>query len=231
MISISYAILTHNEDESLEKLLTILTAYRDEVDEIVIVDDYSDNENTKSILQSYQNIDRIQIKQRKLQNNFAQQKNYLNSLCRGDYIFNLDADEIPAANLLSNLKQIIVTHPEIELFFVPRINTVSGITDKFITKWSWTINEQKWLNWPDYQARIYKNKSRIQWKHRVHEILTGYDNYLYLPQDINYALVHKKTIEKQIKQNNFYRKLGYIHILFKLISYLKYIFGKTSASP
>ena len=49
-MKISYSILTHNEDESLQRLLEFLVKHKDEEDEIVILDDYSDNEKTKEIL-------------------------------------------------------------------------------------------------------------------------------------------------------------------------------------
>ena len=42
--------MVHNEDESLEKLLQFLITHKQPEDEIVILDDYSDNEKTKAIL-------------------------------------------------------------------------------------------------------------------------------------------------------------------------------------
>ena len=48
-MKISYSILTHNETTTLEKLLKFLIKYKQPQDEIVILDDYSDNEKTKAI--------------------------------------------------------------------------------------------------------------------------------------------------------------------------------------
>ena len=45
--SISYSILTHNETDSLLKLIEFLVDYKDDEDEIVILDDYSENKETK----------------------------------------------------------------------------------------------------------------------------------------------------------------------------------------
>ena len=58
----------------------------------------------------------------------------------------------------------------------PGVNTVEGLEDKHIQKWRWSINELGWINWPDYQWRIWKNKPEIKWKNKVHEVLDGYKN-------------------------------------------------------
>ncbi len=55
MTSISYSILTHNETDTLEALLDTLVKYKDAEDEIVIVDDYS-NEDTIEIIETYSSI-------------------------------------------------------------------------------------------------------------------------------------------------------------------------------
>ena len=94
-MKISYSILTHNEDKSLQKLLEFLVKHKDEEDEIVILDDYSDNEKTKEILDTMCSIHGITFEQRHLLKDFAKQKNHLKNMCSGDYIFNLDADELP----------------------------------------------------------------------------------------------------------------------------------------
>ena len=46
-MKISYSILTHNETDSLLELIHFIMEHKDEEDEIVILDDYSDNEKTK----------------------------------------------------------------------------------------------------------------------------------------------------------------------------------------
>ena len=52
-MKISYSMLVHNEDKTLEKLLRCLVKWKHEDDEIVILDDYSVNEKTKQILHLY----------------------------------------------------------------------------------------------------------------------------------------------------------------------------------
>ena len=94
-MKISYSILTHNEKGSLIKLIDFLVEHKDEEDEIVILDDYSDDEKTKEILDTMCSIHDIKFEQRNLNKNYSEQKNYLKEMCTGDYIFNLDADELP----------------------------------------------------------------------------------------------------------------------------------------
>ena len=204
MIKISYAITTHNETDSLDKLLSFLIEYKDEEDEIVILDDYSDNETTKQILDGYVSIYDIKYEQRHLFNDFAGQKNHLKNMCSGDYIFNIDADELPHNQLMKNLKSIIEINPTVDLYWVPRINTVEGITQEHILAWNWSVDEFGRVNFPDWQGRIWRNRPNIKWEKPVHETLTGYKEYSHLPAQEEFAIYHPKTIDKQEQQNKFY---------------------------
>jgi len=205
-MKISYSILTHNETKSLLKLIDFLVGHKDEEDEIVILDDYSDNEETKKIFDVTVPVYDIKFEQRHLLKNFAGQKNYLRRMCGGDYIFNLDADELPKLHLIRNIKSIIEMNSTIDLFWIPRINTVDGLTQEHINKWGWNVNESGWVNFPDFQGRIHRNRPNIRWKNPVHEVMEGYNEYSFLPAEKEYCIVHHKLIEKQEKQNEFYRE-------------------------
>jgi glycosyltransferase involved in cell wall biosynthesis len=204
-MKISYSILTHNETDSLKKLLQFLVQHKDKEDEIVILDDYSDNEKTKEILDTMCSIHEIKFEQRSLNKDFSSQKNYLKRMCTGDYVFNLDADELPNEFLILNLKTILEANPTVDLFWVPRVNTVDGITQEHINKWGWNVNEKGWVNFPDYQGRIWKNRPNIKWENSVHEILVGHNEHTYLPAEEEFSFYHPKDIDKQEKQNNFYQ--------------------------
>ena len=199
--------MTHNEDESLQKLLEFLVKYKDEEDEIVILDDYSDNPKTKEILDVMTSMHEMTFEQRHLLKDYASQKNHLKNMCTGDYIFNLDADEMPHKQLMKNIKPILESNPTIDLYWVPRVNTVDGITQEHIDKWRWQVNENGWVNWPDYQGRIWRNRPNIMWKNKVHEVLTGYKEHTYLPQEEEFCFYHPKEIKRQEKQNQFYNTL------------------------
>tara|TARA_Y100000004_G_scaffold146193_1_gene167002 strand:- start:8 stop:628 length:621 start_codon:yes stop_codon:yes gene_type:complete len=206
-MKLSYSTLTHNETDSLLDLIEFLVKHKDEEDEIVILDDYSDNPKTKEILDTMCSIHDIKFEQRHLLKDFAGQKNHLKNMCTGDYIFNLDADELPNLNLMKNIKGILEANPTIDLYWVPRVNTVEGLTENHIKAWGWQVNEKGWVNWPDYQGRIWRNRPNIMWKNKVHEVLTGYKEHTYLPTDEDYCFYHPKEIERQEKQNEFYNKI------------------------
>ena len=203
---ISYAITTHNETEEINRLLEFLVHKTDLEDEIVILDDYS-NEKTQEVFTSWQaqygDKKTIRVEQRKLNKNFAEQKNYLTSMCKGDYIFNIDADEIPHPILISQIKQILEIN-DVDLVWVPRVNTVKGLTDEHIKKWGWNVSEKGWVNYPDYQARVYRNAEHIKWIKPVHERIDGHTSYSHFPPQEELSLYHHKEIKKQEQQNKMY---------------------------
>ena len=203
-MKISYSLLTHNEGESILKLINFLVKHKDEEDEIVILDDFSDDEKTKEILDTMCSIYEIKFEQRHLNKDYASQKNHLKKMCTGDYIFNLDADELPHKQLITNIKPILESNPTIDLYWVPRVNTVEGLTQDHIQQWGWNVNEKGWVNWPDYQGRIWRNRPNILWKNKVHEVLTGYREHTYLPTEEEFCFYHPKDIDRQETQNNFY---------------------------
>ena len=94
-------------------------------------------------------------------------KNALTEACLGDYIFQIDADEVPNLYLIQCLPLLLEAN-DIEVLRVPRINTVKGITQEHIQKWGWNVNENGWVNWPDYQTRIYRKSPEIKWVNKVH---------------------------------------------------------------
>jgi hypothetical protein len=138
---------------------------------------------------------------------FANWKNKLTEYCNGDYIFQIDADEIPNISLIENLPTILESNPNNEVYLVPRVNTVAGIMPEHLKKWNWQLNDKGWINWPDYQWRIWKNKPEIKWVNKVHERLEGFNTYAALPSQEELALYHPKSIHRQEKQNEFYSTL------------------------
>jgi glycosyltransferase involved in cell wall biosynthesis len=206
-MKISYAILTHNEGAYIEKLLSFLSSKKRDEDEIVVVDDYSTDELTKAILEEHEAMGNVRLIKNELKNNFARQKNFLTTQCKGDYIFQIDADEMLSEELIENLPDILASNPENEVYLVPRINTVDGLTQEHVIKWGWNVDMNGFINFPDYQWRIYKNDPKIVWINKVHERLSGFKTYAALPEYMEYCILHHKTIDRQETQNNFYDKL------------------------
>jgi glycosyltransferase involved in cell wall biosynthesis len=198
--------LTHNETDSLEKLLRFLVKWKDEGDEIVILDDFSDNQKTKELLDFYVSAHDIVFEQRNLLGDYSGQKNYLKSMCSGDYSFNLDADEMITRWFIKNVHSILEENP-IDLFFLPRINTVEGLTQEHVRYWGWSVNEEGWVNFPDWQGRLFKNRPNIKWEKPVHEMIAGFQTYAHLPTEKPFCIRHHKTIDKQEQQNKFYREM------------------------
>lgn len=210
-MQISYGITVHNEAEELNRLLEILIHKTDAEDEIVICDDYSD-EKTQEVITSWvqqyghEDMKTIKVYQRKLNGDFAAQKNSVIENSSGDYVFHFDADEYPHEVLLAQIKQIVEMN-DVDLIWVPRVNTVDGLTEEWIQKWGWRVSEKDWVNYPDYQARVFRKADGIRWTGKVHEIIQGGKTYAHLPPHEELSLYHPKTIEKQIKQNEFYENI------------------------
>lgn len=203
-MKISYAILTHNEGEYIEKLLSLLTTNKRPQDEIVVVDDFSKDELTKQILEKYKN--QITLNYRTFDGDHTQ-KNYLNSLCQGDYILQLDADELVHKELIDILPTLLEDNNEIDLFIMPRINTVEGLTQEWAQKWRWSVNENGWVNFPDWQMRLYRNCDWVKWDGLLHSKIEGYKTYVLLPTEEAYCILHPKQLDRQIEQNNLYDKI------------------------
>ena len=205
-MKISYGITVHNEADELNKLLPILIHKTDKEDEIVICDDYSDDE-TQFVIQSwtqqYGHTKTIKVYQRKLDGNFSAQKNSVIEKSTGDYIFHIDADEYPHETLLQQLKQILEMN-DVDLVWIPRVNTIEGMTQEHIQKWNWRVTQKGWVNYPDYQARVFRKNDTIRWRRPLHEVITGCKTYAHLPPQEELSLYHPKTIEKQEHQNMFY---------------------------
>jgi GT2 family glycosyltransferase len=207
-MKISYAITVCDELEEIKHLLDFLLQHKREKDEIVVLfDDSNSTKEMETLLHLYRNTKYIILYIDYFGGHFADWKNKLTSLCSGDYIFQIDADEIPNEYLIKSLPEILETNPSVETYVVPRVNTVEGLTLEHITKWGWHVNENGWVNWPDYQWRIYKNAPEIKWKNKVHEIIEGYKTIAQLPADEDLALYHPKTIQRQEKQNSYYNTL------------------------
>jgi hypothetical protein len=207
-MKISYAVTVCNEIVEIQRLVSFLLEYKRFEDEIVIL--YDSKGGTKLVeeyLRSHSVNGEFTWHSGEFEGHFANWKNKLTSYCSGDYIFQIDADEIPNEVLLSNLKGIIENNPDNEVFLVPRINTVEGLTQEHTTKWRWNIDDEGRVNWPDYQWRIWKNKPEIKWANKVHERLEGFKTYALLPALHDLALVHPKTIKRQEKQNAYYDTL------------------------
>ena len=207
-MKISYAITVCNEFVEIQKLVLFLLKHKRDKDEIVILYDYKNGDKgVEEFLRSHSVNSEFIWHKGEFNHHFADWKNHLTDLCTGDFIFQIDADEIPNKQLIYSLPEILKGNPNNEVYLVPRVNTVEGLTNEHIQKWRWNVNERGWVNWPDNQWRIWKKKDEIKWKNKVHEVLEGHKTYAALPPMEELALYHPKTIDRQVKQNEYYNTL------------------------
>lgn len=214
MKTISYAITCCNELKELQRLANQIVGFMGPDDELVIQQDCTnlDTDVMTSQTKAYISaillpIANVRYLQFNLEKDFATFKNNLKSNCKKDYIVFLDADEYLSDNLMEHIRVIVENNP-VDVFLVPRMNTVEGLTQEHINKWGWRVNEDSLINWPDFQMRIVANKDHLKWKNKVHEVIDGYTTLSQFPIDnYDWCLIHPKTIEKQEQQNEFYSKL------------------------
>ena len=208
-MKISYGITVHNESDELNRLLEILIHKTDKEDEIVICVD-GDDDGVRFVLDSwtaqYSHVKMIKVYQRALNKDFSAQKNSVIENSTGDYVFHIDADEYPNEILLSQIKEILNMNDGIDLIWIPRVNTINGLRMEHIQRWGWKVDKQGWVNYPDYQPRLFRNDKNIRWERPLHELIRGCKTYSHLPPQEELSLYHPKTIEKQEKQNMFYNQ-------------------------
>jgi hypothetical protein len=209
MITISYAITVCNELDEIKTLLPFLYEKKRKEDEIVILQDVSKNDpELTTYLESFTaNGSDVLLVQQKFKNHFADWKNLLTDFCTKQFVFQIDADEVPHEQLIETLPFLLAMNGDVDVLLVPRVNTVEGLTQDHITKWNWRVNEKGWVNWPDYQWRVYKSTIDIRWIRKVHEKLDGFKKFATLPMEEEFALYHSKEIKRQEKQNAYYDTL------------------------
>jgi glycosyltransferase involved in cell wall biosynthesis len=134
-------------------------------------------------------------------------KNYLNSTCTGDYILQLDADELVNPEFIEMLPQMLEDNNEIDLFIMPRINTVEDLTPEYIAKWRWNVNEKGWVNFPDHQMRLYRNCDWVEWDGLLHSKIKGHKTFVFLPSEELFCILHPKQLDRQVAQNDLYDKI------------------------
>ena len=208
-MKISYAIPVCNEEAEIEKLLNFLEAKISKEDEVIVLfDTHNGSQSVENYLRAKTvNPTFFQWYPYHFDGHFANMKNHLKSLCTGDWIFQIDADELPHESLIENLREVLKLNPTTEMFLVPRVNIVDGLTQEHVNKWRWNVNEKGWVNWPDYQTRIIQNGSKIKWQNKVHEQIVGISTKGALPMEEEWCLYHPKNIKRQEAQNAFYDTL------------------------
>ena len=208
-MKLSYAISVCNEFVEVQRLITFLLENKRSEDEIVVLYDSNNGDKEVETYLRKMNDDKTRFRWASyhFDGDFGEMKNRLSSMCTGDFIFQIDADEMPTEYMMKIIPQIIAAN-DVDLIRVPRVNTVEGLTEGHIQKWGWQVNDKGWVNYPDYQWRIYRNDPRIRWWGEVHEKIHGHATFAHLPmEETDLALRHAKTIKRQEQQNEYYNTL------------------------
>jgi len=207
-MKISYAITVCDEKKEIKRLVDFLLHHKRQNDEVVVLfDQKNGNEEIATMLTKLNKLPNFQMWRGFFDGHFADWKNKLTEYCSGDYIFQIDAGEEVTEKFITELPTVLEVNDDVEVFRIPRVNKVNGLTEEHIQKWGWKVGPQGNVNWPDYQWRIWKNKKDIKWQNKVHEVLVGHSNFTDLPAIEEWALIHIKDIKKQEKQNNYYSTL------------------------
>ena len=118
-MKLSYAIPVKDELLEITKLLNFLIKNKDNEDEIVIL---FDSENGSKGVEDYLraksvNAPKFAWHSYKFDGHFANMKNHLTSLCSGDWIVQLDADEMIGDQFIPWVKGSIEANPEVHAFY------------------------------------------------------------------------------------------------------------------
>lgn len=143
---ISAIVLTKNEENRIETCLESIKW----VDEIIVIDSYSQDKTTK-IAEKFG----AKIFQREF-DNYVNQKNWAYSKSSGDWILYIDADE----RVLKLLKQEIINlvlDDQYSAYAISRRNIIFGQEEKYGPFW------------PDWVIRLVRKKDFQKWVGEVHE--------------------------------------------------------------
>jgi hypothetical protein len=134
-MKISYAITVVDEIVEIQRLVTLLLETKRTEDEIVILFDSSrENIPVEEYLRAKSVNGEFSWHKGTFEGHFADWKNKLTNLCSGDYIFQIDADEFPHKSLITALPIILQSNPDNDVYLVPRVNTVSNLTEQHVSK-------------------------------------------------------------------------------------------------
>ena len=193
---LSVALITFNEERIIEKTLSAIQNW---VDEIVVVDSFS-TDKTADILASFP----VKVYKEKWKG-YAKQKNSAIEKCNGKWILMLDADEVVNEKLKDEILKVL-----------KKSNGLNG----FKIKRKFYIGN-KWIRhggyYPDYQLRLFKSSTNAKFSQReVHESISLNENIGFLNYPIeHYAYKNVKSYEKvlvkyaelaskEIKNKSFY---------------------------
>ncbi len=216
MSKISVLILTKNEEKNIKDCLASVVW----ADEIIVVDDYSEDKTTERCKM----LDlRCKIFQRHLNGDFAGQRNFALSQASGDWVLYVDADERVTKELSEEIRRVASQASDTPAFRVKRKNYYFGRHE-----------------WPYIEKipRLFKKENLNGWQGRLHESprieegigdLKGFLLH-YTHQDLSSMLAN--TIEWSKIEAQLRLKAGHPQVTWwrfprvMLTEFFKYYFGQ-----
>lgn len=144
---ISAIILTRDNQDLIKDCLISL---EDIADEIIIVDDGSEDKTLEIAKVFTAKIYEIDNK------DFSFRRNYGAEKAKGDWLLYIDADERIDEKLKKEIKEVVSSN-KFSAYAIPRRNILLG---KELKHGGW---------WPDYVLRLIKKESLIKWEGELHE--------------------------------------------------------------
>ena len=183
----SVCMITYNDEECVRDTMENVTPYI--TDDFVITDGGS-TDKTISIIEEYN----ANLIHRKWDDNFEIQKNNSLDAANQEWRIWIDADETYEPIFWNQLSWYIrdANNRGVDCINVPRINTVEGITQEFADQQAWNLSYFNWVNYPDYQQRIFKSHCRFAG--RTHERIINVKKDAAI---VGVHCNHPKTLERQ----------------------------------
>jgi len=209
---ISAVILTKNDEMDIVDCLESVSW----IDEIIIIDDYSDD-RTLEVVKNNEISGKIKIYQNKLNQDFAEQRNFGLTKTTKDWVLFLDADERITKELRSELNEVLIEEKNKTKnigFMIPRKDMMWGKLLKFGESGNIKL------------LRLAKRNAG-EWVGKVHEEWIVDGNV----SELENFIIHfpHKTINEFLKEINFYTTIrakelyekGKKSSLFQIIFYPK----------
>ena len=209
---LSVIIIAKNEEKNIGDCLDSLSW----ADEIVLIDDNSDD-NTEKIIKSKNHKNKIKVLKKKMDKGFGDQKNFALKQATNDWILSIDCDERVTRDLAAEIK-IILSDADFDAYYIQRESYYCGYKIQF----------SGWRN--DFVLRLFK-KEKARFSDRlVHEKIID-DNLE--TTILKNKLIHRSfnTHEQVLKKINLYSTLSALEMYKnkKTVSFLS-ILLKTFSS-
>lgn len=209
MPKLSVTLSVYNEEKFLDRCLK---AIKDIADEIVIVDGQS-TDKTVEIAKKYK-AKIISVPNDPI--NFHTQKRLANSKATGDWILQLDADEVVSKELATEIRQTIDSDPKENGFWIKRLNFFLG---KFLKKGG---------VYPDPTLRLYRRTKGNLEAHNVHEQAKVDGEVGYLKNDL---LHYSNPTFSDYIEKRFNRYTDEMAVRAKNPSFLDYVIWRPLVDP